>query len=51
MKASELVEQLNVLIKNHGDLDVYLADWSECYEDPGKAMTVRYSSDKFIIDA
>lgn len=51
MKASELIEQLQTLIQEHGDLNVYLTDWSEEYNKPGESVSVEYSFGKFVIDA
>lgn len=55
MKASELIEKLQELVSEHGDLDVYLADWSEEYSQPGTSCSVEYSvrgeHERFVIDA
>ncbi len=54
MKASELIEKLQALISEHGDLDVYLKDWSEDYNPPASADSVEYSArrgdKRFVID-
>ncbi|MGE4340928.1 MAG: hypothetical protein AB7E55_34010 [Pigmentiphaga sp.] len=46
MKASELIEKLQILIAEHGDLDVYLDDWNEGYAPAAKATEVDYSQGK-----
>ena len=55
MKASELIEKLQALISEHGDLDVYLKDWSEDYNPPASSESVEYSvrrgDKRFVIGA
>lgn len=35
MKASELVNRLQEMISQHGDLDIFVEDWQEQYQQPG----------------
>jgi len=57
MKASELIEELQNMISEHGDLDVFLTDWSEEYNQPANAVSVQFSIStrsgqaRFLIDA
>lgn len=51
MMASELLERLQALVQEHGDLEVYLTDWSEGYNKPGESVSVEYSGGKFVVDA
>lgn len=55
MKASKLIEELKILISEHGDLDVFLTYWSEEYNQPTKVVSTFFSDhgekNKFIIDA
>lgn len=43
MHASTLIENLRALISEHGDLEVYLIDWSEDYYPPAEVGFVEYS--------
>lgn len=51
MLASELIEQLETLIEQHGDLPVALYDWNEAFAPPAKATSVTYEEGQFCIDA
>lgn len=52
MKASELIERLHALIAAHGDKEVLLEDWSERYNLPEIARSVKFSepNETFVID-
>jgi len=34
MKVSELIKKMQEIIKEHGDIKVYLDDWNEGYREP-----------------
>jgi hypothetical protein len=40
MRASELIDQLSELVREHGDHDVLLEDWQEGYSAPASASQV-----------
>lgn len=55
VKATELIEKLSRLILDHGDLEIYLEDWSEEYSKPAKATSVEHAmrgdTEIIVIDA
>lgn len=51
MLASEMIERLQQLMDEHGDLPVLLYDWNEGYAPPLEASSVDYEDDAFCIDA
>ena len=40
MKASELIEELQKLVQEHGDQEMYM--YNESFEDGGRAIDVSY---------
>ncbi|MBI1890498.1 MAG: hypothetical protein HYS18_07630 [Burkholderiales bacterium] len=51
MLASELIEKLEILIAEHGDLPVALYDWNEAYAPPAESTSVTYEDGQFCVDA